>query len=207
MASAATLAKIPPHLVIDDFLDAGLHADLLAFALGSEAEFSPTTVRNDASEYTNPDFRRSSTFTGSLGSLRKAFKLAVRDRFDTLFAGTGTPPFDVAQLEVDLVAHRDGDFFGTHVDTFTQDNRYGDNGDRIVSAVYYFHARPRRFTGGDLAIYPFNRESPAVIEPRDNRLVAFPSFALHEVRPIACPGDAFADARFAINCWLLRAKG
>jgi SM-20-related protein len=44
------------------------------------------------------------------------------------------------------------------------------------------------------------------VEPEHNRLVAFPAFVPHEVVPISCPGNAFADRRFSINCWLHRAR-
>jgi Rps23 Pro-64 3,4-dihydroxylase Tpa1-like proline 4-hydroxylase len=45
-----------------------------------------------------------------------------------------------------------------------------------------------------------------VLEPRNNRLIAFPSFVPHEVRRVACPSGEFADSRFAINVWLSRAR-
>jgi Rps23 Pro-64 3,4-dihydroxylase Tpa1-like proline 4-hydroxylase len=45
-----------------------------------------------------------------------------------------------------------------------------------------------------------------VIEPRDNRLLAIPAFAIHEVRPISCPANDFRSARFAVNVWLNRAS-
>ena len=75
-----------------------------------------------------------------------------------------------------------------------------------MSAVYYFHVQPLGFSGGELVIHPFGLSEASVIEPRDNRLVVFPSFALHEVLPVVCPNDGFASARFSINCWLRRAK-
>jgi SM-20-related protein len=34
----------------------------------------------------------------------------------------------------------------------------------------------------------------------------FPSWVLHEVRPVSCPSKRFVDSRFAINCWLWRRK-
>jgi Rps23 Pro-64 3,4-dihydroxylase Tpa1-like proline 4-hydroxylase len=48
----------------------------------------------------------------------------------------------------------------------------------------------------------FQRDAAfADIEPGQNRLVAFPSWAPHEVMPISCPSRRFIDSRFAVNCW------
>ncbi len=79
------------------------------------------------------------------------------------------------------MAHREGSFFIPHLDTFTSANRAEQQTDRVVTMVYYFHIQPRRFTGGALALYPFARGEPILLDPADNRLIAFPSFALHEV--------------------------
>ena len=40
------------------------------------------------------------------------------------------------------------------------------------------------------------------IVPEFDSLVAFPSFARHEVERTSCPGNAFADSRFSVNLWL-----
>jgi predicted 2-oxoglutarate/Fe(II)-dependent dioxygenase YbiX len=194
------------HLVIDDFLPAEDHAALLAFALANEAHFAPSEVRRGTQGYHAPDTRKSLLCGAPLGGLKDRFRAAILARNDELFAATGTPPFAVARCEIELAVHRDGCFFAGHQDTFTEESRAGTHSDRLVSAVWYFHAEPRRFSGGELAIYPFGEGEPDLIEPRDNRLVVFPSVAFHEVLPISCPGDAFADARFSINCWLRRAR-
>jgi len=194
------------HLVIDDFLPAADHASLLAFALANEAAFAPASVQREGADRYAPETRSSLLCAAPLGELKERFVMAIRARQDELFAATGTPPFEVAMIEIELAAHRDGCFFAAHQDTFTEASRASMESDRLVSAVYYFHTRPRGFTGGELAIYPFGEDAPDMIEPRDNRLVAFPSVAFHEVKPIACPGNAFASARFSINCWLRRKR-
>ncbi len=108
--------------------------------------------------------------------------------------------------EVELVAHRDGAFFEPHIDIMIQARRDQMPSDRIVTLVWYFHAQPQRFSGGELALLPLGPGEPVLIEVRDNRLLAFPSFAMHEVRTVSVPGDRFADARFAVNVWLHRAR-
>jgi SM-20-related protein len=119
----------------------------------------------------------------------------------------GVPPFVPEQIELELAAHRDGGFYRTHIDTHTGPAQEGDGRDRMLTMVYYFHRTPRAFSGGEIALYPFvPGGDPVLIEPADNRLVAFPSLALHEVRPVACPGDDWADARFAVNIWFARQR-
>jgi Rps23 Pro-64 3,4-dihydroxylase Tpa1-like proline 4-hydroxylase len=73
----------------------------------------------------------------------------------------------------------------------------------VLSGVYYFHRRPRAFTGGELRLYAIGDPDRFVdIEPTHNTLLVFPSWAPHEVRPVSCPTGQFMDSRFAINCWL-----
>jgi SM-20-related protein len=194
------------HLVVDDFLLAEDHAAMLAFALANEAEFAPSEVRRGTQGYHAPSTRKSLLCEAPLGELKDRFRDAIMARRDELFAATGTPPFEVARCEFELAVHRDGCFFAGHKDTFTEEDRAGTRSDRLVSAVWYFYIEPRGFSGGELAISPFGEGDPDLIEPRNNRLVVFPSVAFHEVLPISCPGDAFADARFSINCWLRRAR-
>jgi Rps23 Pro-64 3,4-dihydroxylase Tpa1-like proline 4-hydroxylase len=80
--------------------------------------------------------------------------------------------------------------------------------DRLVSAVYYFHSAPKRFTGGTLRLYRMaDREGKGdfvEFEPELNSLAVFPSWARHEVRRVACPGCSFDQYRFAVNAWLCR---
>jgi Rps23 Pro-64 3,4-dihydroxylase Tpa1-like proline 4-hydroxylase len=195
------MAVLPPHVVIDDFLPGGLHDDLLGYVLAREDGFAPAAVRRGAVDYSD---RRRAWTRPDLGDLRAPFREAIVRHLPQLFAGLGMEPFEPALIELELSAHRNGDFFRPHVDTFV--GKQGDEGetDRVVTAVYYFHAQPRGFTGGEFAIHPFGEGEPVIIEPRDNRLLAIPAFAIHEVRPIACPCDAFRSARFAVNVWLNR---
>jgi SM-20-related protein len=111
----------------------------------------------------------------------------------------------VAEYELEMVAHGHGAFFARHIDTFTGSTRAKWNTDRLISLVFYFGLGPRRFTGGELVLHPFvPGAAPVAIEPEPNRLVAFPSFAPHEVRPVELAEDSFENARFAVNCWLHR---
>ena len=63
-------------------------------------------------------------------------------------------------------------------------------------------------SGGALRLYAFGPGGDRYedVVPEHDSLIVFPSWAAHEVLPIACPSGRFADSRFALNCWFLRAR-
>lgn len=64
--------------------------------------------------------------------------------------------------------------------------------------------RPRGFAGGELRLHPFSPDGARDwldIEPEHNALLAFPSWAPHEVRPVNCPSRRFEESRFAVKVW------
>lgn len=196
------------HLVIDDFLPRQLQNALLAYALDNCETFLPAKVvshrYSDAAF--DASYRRSWYCPHGLGELTVAFRDAVKSALLPQVWKLGIPEFALSGLELELVAHRDGSFFRRHIDTATQSARDKLTSDRVVTAVYYFHATPKQFTGGELALAPLGPGELRLIEPQDNRLVAFASVAPHEVLPVVCPANEFSHARFAVNIWLHRAR-
>ncbi len=118
----------------------------------------------------------------------------------------GLAPFALAGLSMEMAAHGDSDFYRRHIDTFTGSDRAGR--DRALTGVYYFHATPKGFSGGELRLHSIRPAEQggtfADIEPVHDRLLLFPAWAPHEVRPVSLPDGAFAQSRFAINCWYNR---
>ena len=196
------------YAIIDGFLGPELSAQLLTFALKNEHQFSAAGVTTAETEAAvDCDARKSVEFQGELGEIGKQLEKIFRKRADELFTEAGLAPFPDPIIEMGLAAHRDGGFFRDHVDIFTDATRRFSDTDRILSAVYYFHREPAAFTGGELSIRPISGNAePVKIAPRHDRLAIFPSFAPHEVMPLSVPGDAFADARFSVNCWFRRAR-
>jgi Rps23 Pro-64 3,4-dihydroxylase Tpa1-like proline 4-hydroxylase len=124
-----------------------------------------------------------------------------------LIAEMRATPAESPKLETELVAHGDGAFFKRHIDTQTA--RYDDVSQiRVLSGVYYFHAEPKAFEGGALRLFAIGADpAPYIdIEPARNSFLVFPSWAPHEVRPVSCSSNKFIDSRFAINCWVHRAR-
>ncbi len=126
----------------------------------------------------------------------------LRARLPEVWAELGIKPFKY-RVETDLLAYGDGAGFTRHVDARPDT---GDEAkprvDRRISAVYYFFKEPKIFSGGQLRLYPLFSGDPIDIEPVDNMMIVFPSFAPHEVLSVVCPSKAFADSRFAVNFWL-----
>lgn len=194
-------------LVIDDLMPALFVGELLEYTLAHQSTFIASQVKRYGEDQTLDDERASRICSRGLGPFEQAFRGAIHAHLPRFFQALGVRPFAIARTELELVANGHGGKFLRHLDTFTRTDREGEPSDRVVSAVYYFHALPRRFTGGELAIYPIlNDAAIEVLEPVSNRIAVFPSFAPHEVRKIACSSKDFADSRFSINCWLHRAR-
>lgn len=200
------MSRMLKYMIVDDFLNHDSRAALLEHTLASEHKFTPSVVANPDQHAYDPESRVAWYCPDGLGPVKSAFKTALAERLDNVLPQIGIKPFEIAGTELELAAHRDGSFFGAHIDTLTQSRRrYGDT-DRIVTFVYYFHQLPRQFSGGEIVLHPFGSAPSVEIDAKDNRLVAFPSIALHEVKRVRAPAD-FAGARFAVNCWLHRGRG
>ena len=195
------------RLIVEKFLPAADHAALLDFALANEARFHPAEVQEQGEGRYAPGMRNSLRFTGDLGAIGETFAAAILASQDALFVGTGTAPFPVKRCEIELSAHGDGGFFALHQDSLTGEERASRSADRMITAVYWFHVEPQAFSGGAFALYPLTPGGePERIEPRNNRLIAFPAMAPHAVESVSCPSGSFSDSRFSINCWLQRAR-
>lgn len=204
---------IPSHSIqIDNFLSPDEVNRLLTFTLDQEAVWVVSTVSNATSTVPRqaPDYRKSVVL--------KSFKSSefvtlivnrVRANLPDLLRELNVPSYSVKEIEAQLTASNDGDFFKIH-----NDNGFRQGRARELTYVYYFYREPKPFIGGELVIYDGKIEnngytradSYKVIEPRHNSIVFFPSGCLHEVLSIRCPSQAFGDSRFTINGWVQRQK-
>lgn len=203
MTAPSSLDAPSPHLLWRDFLPSEEHKAILDWALANRASFAPSLV---GSGTLRADFRSSATARGSDYPWKDAFRQRVDDAVPALAQALGVAAFAVEQIQLSLIAYNDGDFYREHIDTEpSRDRAHG--GDRVLSAVYYFHREPKGYSGGALRLHAFNPASDRFedVAPEQNGLIAFPSFARHEVRPVICPSRRFEDSRFAINCWVRRA--
>ncbi|GAA0336138.1 hypothetical protein GCM10009087_53260 [Sphingomonas oligophenolica] len=190
-----------PHILRRAFLPVAEHRAILDWSLAHRACFAPSLV--DSAQL-RANIRSSLTARLPEQAWVEAFRRRVLDAVPALASDLGMAPFAPETVQLSLIAYNDGDFYRPHVDTETSPAR---KSDRVLSAVYYFHTEPKAYSGGELRLHAFNPASnrSADIAPEQNALLAFASFARHEVRPVACPSGRFEDSRFAINCWVRRA--
>lgn len=199
--------SIPPHVVIDDFLTADQLTQLDSLAASHANAFYSVAVGEHDLGSKSPVSRSHWQAAGGLGPCEDWFTAALTARLGDLFAGTGVPRFEIARFEYELNAHFDGNFIDPHIDLKSGDAATGRTTDRLLSMVFYFSRPGQPFTGGELMLYPFSGTSQALaIAPLRNRLVAFPSMAVHEVAKVDARDDGIANARLSINCWLSRAR-
>jgi Rps23 Pro-64 3,4-dihydroxylase Tpa1-like proline 4-hydroxylase len=207
---------LPPYVQLRDFLPSKEHHALLDWALANEASFRPAKIINEGEKSViDPELRVALT-TRNFGPFQSMLEQRLLNALPALAAGTGTKQ-DATSIELELAAHGDGGHYAAHLDLSYGKDRVAlgaqPGEDRVLSAVYYFYREPKAFTGGELRLYRFGarpKTGPVAeadyvdLEPLQNSIAAFPSWTLHEVRPVHCPGDAFADHRFALNCWFCR---
>ena len=196
----SVFTRLPPHGTIPHWLGAETVEQLLDYALAHQDAFTPSQVGYDAASAVKPEVRRSS-WLKSLGNFESLFEARVRSLMPAIFTQLGSPPVSSSSLELELVAHGEGAFFSRHIDTATKGISH-----RVVSCVYYFHAQPKGFSGGQLRLHSIGGKgepgSYIDVEPTNDTLVFFPSWFPHEVLEVSCPSGRFADSRFAVNCWI-----
>ena len=191
------------YRVLQNVFEEAFASRLLDYAIANEQRFQPSEVGSgDAG--TVDRATRISAVLRNLGPLKADIRERLSTRASFFVSELGLSSFDVARIEVEMAAHNDGAFFGRHIDTIVDDQHEL----RMMSAVYYFHRQPRRYSGGALRLHALGRKAGEPdfqdVAPDHNSLVIFPSWVPHEVQPIVCPSRDFADSRFAINAWFLR---
>lgn len=198
-------ASPPPYRVTRGFLGTALTDRLLAYAIDNEASFRPSDVGGKGEEGIDPSVRVS-LLLRKFGALKQEVRDIVHAAAPELIKSLRVTPFDAMKVEMEMAAHGDGAFYRRHIDTFVQDP--ASTSDRLVSGVYYFHQAPKRYSGGALRLYAFGPGADRYedIVPEHDSLIVFPSWVAHEVLPVACPSSCFANSRFALNCWFLRAR-
>ena len=146
-----------------------------------------------------------------LGPFKQLIEQRVLGLVPEFIAQLGLTPFTPTGVELEAAAHGEGAFYRRHIDLFTAAER-NEEADRLISLVYYFHKDPKSFSGGLLRLYPSpgvagRLDEPATdVTPEQDLAIAFSSWLPHEILPVSCPSGQFSDSRFAINCWVLRAR-
>lgn len=191
-----------PFAIIDNFLPPDQLKALLNYSINKQSQFIPTT--NSAND---PNYRRS-FFLHQFPEFSELMIGLIRDIKPQVIAHLGIPDFKVGQIETQITAHNHGNYYKIHNDSGSPDSAT-----RVLTYVYYYHREPKAFTGGELVIYDSKVEngyyvaasSYKTVQPTNNTIVFFPSKCMHEVLPVSCPSEYFANSRFTVNGWLRKA--
>jgi SM-20-related protein len=207
LAVADRPAVLPARcVVLDEFLAPQELEELMRFALEHESGFSASSVvsPNAESGVINYDHRRSRVLM-DLAQHEDVMLDRIKSVLPTVLAQLGMKEFDISGVEAQATASNDGDFFHFHSDNGSERVR-----SRHLTFVYFFHREPRQFEGGELRIHDSHLKDETYVSddtyqtivPRQNQIVFFPCELLHEITPVKCASQRFADSRFTLNGWL-----
>ena len=193
-------------VVLDEFLAPQELEELVSYTLQSEAEFQSSELVSPSGEPGMIDYdHRRSRVLMDLGKHEEIILDRIRGVLPRVLDQLGMEQFPVTQVEAQITASNDGDFFRAHSDDSEEIIA-----SRRITFVYFFHSEPRQFEGGELRLHDSQREcglqissgSYQSIVPQQNQIVFFPCSLLHEITPVECRSRAFADSRFTLNGWL-----
>jgi len=209
-AAVAERAQVLPAqcVVLDEFLAPQELAELTSFALEHEAEFRSSEVISPTTEggVVNYDHRRSRVMM-DLGRHQNVIVERIQKVLPQVLEKLRMEEFTIAGVEAQITSSNDGDFFHFHSDNASERVAC-----RYLTFVYFFHQEPRMFDGGELRIHDAQLEegvyvsegSYQTIVPQQNQIVFFPCQLMHEITPVKCSSQRFADSRFTLNGWLRR---
>src|SRR5579859_286626 len=211
-ASAAVMER-PLHLparcvILDEFLAPQELEELTRFTLEHEADFSVSEVVSNVADagVVNDEHRRSRVLL-NLRQYQDLMLDRIKGVLPQVLQNLGMTEFSISAAEVQVTASNDGDFFHFH-----SDNGSDPVASRHLTFVYFFQREPKQFEGGELRIHDARLEGETYVSdgsyqtiiPQQNQIVFFPCELMHEITPVKCPSQRFADSRFTVNGWLRR---
>jgi Rps23 Pro-64 3,4-dihydroxylase Tpa1-like proline 4-hydroxylase len=212
-ASAAAVMDIPKTLradclILEEFLAPAEMDSLLQYTLDQESAFRISEVIQPGAAAGTVDYdQRRSRVLMELGEHHKVIADHIYACLPRVLTRLGHDTFAVSDVEAQITASNDGDYFHRHAD-----NAQADNSSREITFVYFFHQEPKKFQGGELRVYDSRRgneeyvptENCRSVVPQQNQMVLFSSSLMHEITTVECSSRAFADSRFTVNGWLHR---
>lgn len=201
----AAAGAIEPFVLIEDFLPATEHDEILSRTLAARERFVASTVDDSQTKYRASLVLTDEAAIVDLMRPRITAALPAAALRLGLVRESLRTAIESSNVECQVTAHNDGDFYRVHNDSGSPRTKH-----RTLSYVYYFQAGPKSFRGGELRLYEVAvkdgfyvaGESYWLIEPKDNAILFFPSHAMHEVLPVSCSSRAFEDSRFTVNGWV-----
>jgi Rps23 Pro-64 3,4-dihydroxylase Tpa1-like proline 4-hydroxylase len=195
-------------VVLDEFLAPQELRELMQYTQDHEADFALSEVISPGVSGGAIDYNhRRSRVLMNLDKHRDAIVNRTQACLPQVLQKLGHDVFSISEVEAQITASNHGDFFRNH-----SDNLHEDTASRELTFVYFFHREPKTFRGGELRIYDSRWENGGyastgnyqTVVPEQNQIVFFPSSLVHEISPVDCPSQAFADSRFTVNGWFHR---
>ena len=183
---AARPAVLPAKcVVLDEFLSPQELEELTRFTIEHEADFSTSEVISPEADggIVNYEHRRSRVLT-ELAHHQDRMLTRIKAVLPQVLEKLGMEEFSIADVEAQITASNEGDFFHFH-----SDNGSERVASRHLTFVYFFHREPRQFEGGELRIHDARLEDGAYVSegsyqtivPQQNQIVFFPCELLHEI--------------------------
>lgn len=196
-----------PFILIDDFLPPARHAEVVDYLMENVVELVDATVMKHEGERQQDGDSRSARVGYEPEPIKGWFREGIAALLPEAFRRFEMTAFEPERYELQLTASYHGDFYRAHRDFAPEIENEIQT--RRITYVYYFRPPGGDFQEGDLRLYDWRRPSGAAsrqyfttIEPRDNRLIVFPSHALHEVMPVKARSGRVEDGRFTLNGWV-----
>jgi Rps23 Pro-64 3,4-dihydroxylase Tpa1-like proline 4-hydroxylase len=197
----ATVVK-SRYVLLENFLPPEQHEALLAYVGREAGRFVDSTVTTDDANY------RRSKVLHQFPDFAELFRRKVAEAMPRVLPVLAMPSFPVQEIEAQLTAHNDGNYFRLHNDSGSPETL-----SRALTYVYYFHNEPKAYSGGEFRMHDSVLSNgrygcgaaAADIEPRNNSVLFFASHCHHEVLPVRVPSGRFEDGRFTVNGWVRRA--
>lgn len=196
-----------PFILIDDFLSPPRHGEVIDYLMENVVDLVDATVMKHDGERQQDGEARSARVGYEPETIKGWFQEGIAALLPEAFRRFEMAPFAPDRFELQLTASYHGDFYRAHRDFAPEVENEIQT--RRLTYVYYFRPPGGTFAEGDLRLYDWRRPSGAAsrqyfttIEPRDNRLIVFPSHALHEVMPVKARSGRVEDGRFTLNGWV-----
>jgi Rps23 Pro-64 3,4-dihydroxylase Tpa1-like proline 4-hydroxylase len=195
------------YATAEEFLMPAELDELMRYTQANEQNFELSEVVSPGVQgrgKVDDEYRRSRVLM-NLGVHEARLLERIQGMLPAVFQKLKMAAFVPGRTEVQITASNDGDFFREH-----SDNSHPEIASRALTFVYFFHAEPRPFQGGELRLYDsriegdvrVRRGAGRVVIPEQNQMVFFPSDLVHEITPVICPSRSFQHSRFTVNGWL-----
>lgn len=182
------------HVIYDEFLTPFELQALGSYLETHSADFVPSAVLTGEGESRDDESRKSSVFDPT-PAIKRLFIPRLRSVLPKVLAELEITPFEVGDIQIQVTASGDGDFFIPH-----RDIGHERTNNRRVTFVYYAHREPASFTGGALRFH-LSGGSFLDVQPRQNSVVFFDPRLEHEVLPVSCAESSLASSRITVNGW------